>query len=207
MSSSRRPTKTQIKLSTSRPSGSSTRRTGGNDRRRTSSTRRGAEDDRRRTSSTRRGAEDDRKGGRKPKKQDNTKLIIGMCVGGFFLLILIIVAASSGGKKARYSNNNSGYNTNSGNKSSFTVPINDRKKIFKEYLAGERKIEAAASAKMDQLSGPAIRQEGPKIQAQKRTELGNLRVKLSEKYRKKYPKASGTFVKKIIDEGIDKGWS
>ena len=190
--SSKRPP-TQRKISTRKPDSGSRTRTRSSDRRG-------------RTSSTRRGGDEDRRSGRKAKKPDNSKLIIGMSVGGFFLLIMIIVAASSGGKKTNNYSGGSVVNSSSSKKPAFVLPVADRKKIFKEYIAGEEKIEDEAAAKMSSYSGDDIRKHGPQIQAEKRSKLGALRADLSEKYRKKYPKAAGTFIKKIIDEGIDKGW-
>ena len=173
----------------------------------TKSTKRGG-----RTTSRRRNRDDDDRGGRgrKPvKKQDNTKLFIGIGVGVFFLLIIIIAAANSGGS----SNNNSSYSDNGGStkKKVSLLPLNVRKQIYREYIAEAEKYDQERAAAMDAIgSADERRKKGPQLVREQKTKENNLRVRLSDKYRKKYgkqyPNLASTFVRKIVSEGDKNSW-
>ena len=153
------------------------------------------------TSKTRRGGDETRRGGKKPKKQDNTKLFIGVGVGVFMFLIIIIAAASSGGEPSGGSTT-----TAETKKSKFLLPLNVRKQIYSEYVAASIRFEDESRAELAALPDNERREKGPQVRRNKTTKENNFRVKLSSKYRKKYPKATGSFVKKIVDEGDDKNW-
>ena len=144
-----------------------------------------------------------RRGKKAPKKQDNTMLFVGIGVGAFVLLIIIIAAASGGGSAP--ANNNYTNNENNTQKP-YVLPLNVRQEIYKRYMQGVDQFERERMQAMEQLSGDEIRQKGPLLQSEKQTKENNLRVKLSEEYRKRYPEAGGTFVNKIKNEGIDKNW-
>ena len=151
-----------------------------------------------RTRATQRRGEPKR-GGKKNQKKDNTKLFIGIGVGAFFFLFIIIAAASGGGDN-RSAGSQTANSTSS--KKSFNLPIDVRKKIYAEYIAGENRIEDNAQSKTtaDRSAGASIRTE---VDRQKQS----LRIELREKWQKKYPGVNSAFIKRVISEGIDKNWS
>ena len=151
--------------------------------------------------STGRRESDDRRGRKPAKKQDNTKIFIGVGVGVFFLLIIIIAAANSGGGSAASSG---GQTTSS--KKKYQIPVAARKQIYSEYVKATLRFQDEADDEMSKLAADERRQKGPLVVRAQRTKEKNYRVKLSEKYRKKYPEASGAFVRDIVKEGDKKGW-
>ena len=143
-----------------------------------------------------------RSSGRRPakkKKQDNTKLFIGLGVGAFFLLFVIIAAATSGG-----SSDNSGYSQTQ--KKSFSLPLSAKKAIYREYTKIDDKLEDQAADKISSLQGEELRAQGKRIRSEKKRLLQNAKVELITKYKKKYSGLTSSYVNKIINEGIDKNW-
>lgn len=156
------------------------------------------------TRATQRRTGSNAKGGKKVQKKDNTKLFIGIGVGVFFLLFIIIAAASGG--NSGNTNSSSDNESVSSSKSKFNLPVDVRKQIYAEYIAGENKIEDAAQK---QTSGSSIdaRQAGADVRAEVDRQKQSLRIDLREKWQKKYPGVNSTFIKRVIREGIDKNWS
>ncbi len=141
------------------------------------------------------------KGKKKPKKEDNTKLFIGLGVGGFFLLVILIAVIANGGDKAVPV----AQNVNQDERKEFSLPIDVRKQIFKEYILEEEKIENASRDKTTALGADA-RKEGDSIRAEVNRQLYEVKKTLIEKWKKKYPEMPGNYMKTIVDEGSKKAW-
>lgn len=139
--------------------------------------------------------------GKKVPKKDNTKLFIGIGVGAFFLLFVIIAAASSGGSSTVRDDSSSVTEA----EKKFNLPVDMRKQIYSEYIAGENKIEDQAQ---NQTQGSSIdaRQAGANVRAEVDRLKQSLRIELREKWQKKYPEVNSSFIKRVIREGIDKNW-
>jgi len=150
-----------------------------------------------RTRATQRRGTAQRGGGKKAKKQDNTKVFIGVGVGAFFLLF-IIIAAAAGGDSGEAPVDKV---TSSGKKKQFNLPMNIRRQIFADYVKGENKIEDDAQAKTtaDRSKGADIRTEVERLKQ-------SLRIELRQKWQKKYDGVNSSFIKRVINEGIEKNW-
>ena len=150
------------------------------------------------TRGTQRRSTPQRGGGKKVQKQDNTKIFIGVGVGVFFLLIIIIAAASGGDSNNQQNNKTAVTSTK---KKQFNLPVDVRRKIFADYVAGENKIEDDAQNKTtaDRSKGADIRAEVDRLKI-------SLRVELRQKWQKKYAGVNSSFIKRVINEGISKNW-
>lgn len=149
-----------------------------------------------RTRATQRRSEPQR-GGKKKPKQDNTKLFIGIGVGAFFFIFIIIAAASGGSDNAPVNS----VTSKTSSKPKFTLPIDIRRKIYAEYVAGENKIEDDAQSRTtaDRSKGADIRGEVDRLKQ-------SLRIDLREKWQQKHPGVTSSFIKSVISEGIKKNW-
>ncbi|MCM8541262.1 MAG: hypothetical protein NE328_13390 [Lentisphaeraceae bacterium] len=145
------------------------------------------------------------RGGKKNQKKDNTKLFIGIGAGAFCFMFMVCAAVASGGSDRAPVDENT---TSSSKKSRFTLPVDVRRQIYADYIAGESKIEdnAQKETKTKNTSIDA-RQAGANVRAEVKRELQNLRIDLREKWQKKYPGVNSTFIKRVISEGIEKNWS
>ena len=156
--------------------------------------------DRVRNTSSRNRSGNSKKRGLNKKKPDNTKLFIGLGVGAFFLIFLIIAAASGSGQR----------NTNKSQvaekKSTYSLPLADRKEIYNEYSTIDDKLEDNAAAKISALQGEELRLKGKGVRSEKKRLLQNAKVDLIRKFKKKYPGFTSSYMNKIVDEGIDKSW-
>lgn len=139
---------------------------------------------------------------KKNKKQDNTKLFIGIGVGVFFFLFIIIAAASSGGGDTKSVT----YSTGSTKKTSYSLPVSDRKIIYRDYSAIDDKLQDEFQNTLNNLPLEEARKQGSKLKAKKDRELYNAKVDLVRKYKKKYPGLTSSYMNKIVSEGIDKNW-
>lgn len=140
-----------------------------------------------------------RKGPKKNQKQDNTKLFIGLGVGAFFFLFIIIAAASGGSKSQRSTQYVS-------KKKEYSLPISARKEIYRAYSKIDDRLEDESQEKLSNLAGDEARKQGSAIRAEKKRLLYNAKVDLVKKFKKKYQGLNSSYMKKIIDEGIDKSW-
>ncbi|MCM8526319.1 MAG: hypothetical protein NE327_07375 [Lentisphaeraceae bacterium] len=137
--------------------------------------------------------------GKKNQKKDNTKLFIGIGVGAFFFVFMIIVAVNSGGSgPAPVSNTIS----STSKKPRFNLPLDVRREIYRDYISGENKIEDRAQRKTT-----ADRSAGADIRAEVDRQKQSLRIDIREKWQKKYPGVSSSFIKRVISEGIENNWS
>ena len=140
-----------------------------------------------------------RRGPVRKKKQDDTKLFIGIGVGAF-VFIFLIIAAASGGSSA------SNQRSNTVSKKAHTLPLSDKKIIYRDYTKVDDKLEDQAADKISALQGDELRQKGQSIRSEKKRLLHNAKVDLIRKYKKKYPGLTSSYFNKIVNEGIDKNW-
>jgi hypothetical protein len=136
----------------------------------------------------------------KNTKPDKTKLYIGIGVGVFFFLMIIIAAASSSSE----SNPASKYVAEK--EAKYSLPVADRMKIYAAYSKAFDEIEAKGQKEINSLGPESSRDKGPQIRDNVLREQQNMRVELTAKFKKSYDGLTSTYFKKIVDEGIDKGW-
>ena len=150
-----------------------------------------------RTSSQRR---EPQKGGRKntKKKQDNTKLFIGIGVGAFFLIFIIIAAASSGGES-----NSQGTSSMSAD----FLTISQRKEIYSKYNREYNSIEEDARTKLSNLSMEDRRKNGRTIQKIKGNQQAYLPEKMKNIFEGKYSGITVGYIRKyVIQAGDAQQW-
>ncbi|MCM8528386.1 MAG: hypothetical protein NE327_17820 [Lentisphaeraceae bacterium] len=147
-----------------------------------------------RTSSQTRGPQKGKKKNVK-KKQDNTKLFIGIGVGVFFLLF-IIIAASTGGDQAPR-----GTSTLNAD----FLSVSQRKEIYSLYNQEYDAIEQDARAKMANLSTEDRRKQGPTISRIKSNQQAYLPEKMKNKFENKYIGITIQYIMKHVIEAGDAG--
>lgn len=131
------------------------------------------------------------------KKQDNTKLFIGLGVGAFFLLI-IIIAAASGGNSAP---------TGKSSLSADFLTVNQRKEIYSKYNQEYDAIESDAMAKMANLSMEDRRTNGRTIQKIKGRQQAYLPDKMYNIFSQKYKGITVEYIRKyVIQAGDAQQW-
>ncbi|MCH2206112.1 MAG: hypothetical protein MK132_09625 [Lentisphaerales bacterium] len=140
-----------------------------------------------------------RRGPVKKKKQDNTKLFTGIGVGAF-VLIFVIIAAASG---ASSSSNKRGSTVF---KEAYSLPLSDKKIIYRDYTKVDDKLEDQTAEKISALQRDELRQKGKSIRSEKKRLLHNAKVGLISKCKKKYSGLISSYFNKNISEGIDKNW-
>ena len=141
---------------------------------------------------------------KKNKKQDNTKIFIGIGVGAFFFFFIIIAAATSGGGSE--DTNYSSKSTSTTKKSSYFLPTSERKIIYRAYSVIDDKLQDEFQNNLSNLPLEEARKQGSKLKTQKDRRLYNAKVDLIKKYKNKYPGLTKSYMNKIIGEGIDKNW-
>lgn len=150
-----------------------------------------------RTSSQKR---EPQKGGRKntKKKQDNTKLFIGIGVGAFFLIFIIIAAASSGEGTA---------SQGTSSMSADFLTLSQRKEIYSKYNSEYNSIEQDARTKLSNLSMEDRRKNGRTIQKIKGNQQAYLPDKMKNIFEGKYKGITVGYIKKyVIQTGDAQQW-
>ncbi|MCM8539878.1 MAG: hypothetical protein NE328_06335 [Lentisphaeraceae bacterium] len=149
-----------------------------------------------RTSSQARGPQKGNKKNTK-KKQDNTKLFIGIGVGVFFLLF-IIIAASSGGDQAP---------RGSSSLNADFLTISQRKEIYSKYNQEYNAIDEDARSKLSNLSMEDRRTNGRTIQKIKSNQQAYLPDKMKNLFEDKYKGITVQYIRKhVIQAGDSQQW-
>ena len=131
------------------------------------------------------------------KKQDNTKLFIGLGVGAFILLFIIIAAAASGGDKTP--------EQKSGELSANFLTISQRKEIYKRYNKEYDSISNDASDKLKNLSMEDRRKNGKTIQRIKANQQAYLPEKMKNLFEKKHKGITTNYIQKHVINAGDAG--
>ena len=146
-----------------------------------------------RTSSQTRGPQRGNKKKNTKKKQDNTKLFIGIGVGAFFLLFIIIAAASGGSEAPRGSSSlNADFLT-----------ISQRKEIYSKYNKEYNAIENDARSKLSNLSLEDRRRNGRTIQKIKGNQQAYLPDKMKNIFEGKYKGITVKYIRKFVIQAGD----
>ena len=149
-----------------------------------------------RTSSQARGPQKGNKKNTK-KKQDNTKLFIGIGVGVFFLLF-IIIAASTGGDQAP---------RGSSSLNADFLTISQRKEIYSKYNQEYNAIDEDARSKLSNLSMEDRRTNGRTIQKIKSNQQAYLPDKMKNLFEDKYKGITVQYIRKhVIQAGDSQQW-
>ena len=149
-----------------------------------------------RTSSQARGPQKGNKKNTK-KKQDNTKLFIGIGVGVFFLLF-IIIAASTGGDQAP---------RGSSSLNADFLTISQRKEIYSKYNQEYNAIDEDARSKLSNLSMEDRRTNGRTIQKIKSNQQAYLPDKMKNIFEGKYKGITVQYIRKhVIQAGDSQQW-
>ena len=129
------------------------------------------------------------------KKQDNTKLFIGLGVGAFILLFIIIAAAAGGDKPA----------SSSGGLGEDFLSISQRKEIYRKYNQEYDAISQDANAKLSNLSMEDRRKNGKTIQRIKANQQAYLPEKMKNIFEKKYKGITTDYIRKYVINAGDAG--
>ena len=130
------------------------------------------------------------------KKQDNTKLFIGIGVGVFFFLFIIIAAVSGGDSAPKRSG--------SGLSEDF-LSISQRKEIYSLYNKEYDAIEQDARAKLANLSMEDRRKNGRTISRIKGNQQAYLPEKMKNKFEGKYKGITTEYIQKYVIDAGDAG--
>lgn len=127
------------------------------------------------------------------KKQDNTKLFIGIGIGAFLLLFIIIAAANSGDKPVSTSN---------GELSANFLTVSQRKEIYTKYNKEYDAIDQETKQKLANLSMEDRRKNGPTINRIKANQHAYLPEKMKNIFETKYKGITTNYIRKhVIDAG------
>ena len=148
-----------------------------------------------RTSSQKRGPQRGNKKNPK-KKQDNTKLFIGIGVGVFFFIFIIIAAASGGSDSSPQG---------SSSLSADFLTVSQRKEIYREYNKQYNALEKEANDKMSYLSMEDRRKQGRTISNAKNRMQAYLPDKMKNIFEGKYNGITVNYIRKYVIDAGDAG--
>jgi hypothetical protein len=135
------------------------------------------------------------RGRKKPQKQNNSALFIGLGVGAFLLLIIIVAAANSGGGSS-----SSGRGDN-------YMSISQKKSIYAEYVSQCKKIERETSEALAGMDADTKRRARSGLGKRSSNLKEAFKNRLQGRFEKKIKNLPGNYIaQKVIAYGKSNGW-